>query len=194
MTWRRIHLAGLLAIVAAFMLAGSTLAHPATAAVDPDPRVDPPVVVSIPGSTAPLCLGHRVTLNVPPGGLDYYPPPGPEVIRGTSGYDQIHAGDDDDVICGEGGADTIWGNGGVDIIDGGTEGDSLYGGHDNDTLTGGEGDDTLAGDEEDDTLWGQGGGDTLHCGTGYDTADGGIGAPRDYWAPFHSCENRSNVP
>jgi Ca2+-binding RTX toxin-like protein len=109
---------------------------------------------------------------------------GPEVIVGTGGADEIHAGDNDNLIYGYGGDDTIFANGsadevrggsGYDYIKGGGGGDTLFAGPDGGSLWGDDGNDTLYAGDDGASLWGGANNDTLRGGEGRDTLYGDDG-------------------
>jgi hypothetical protein len=187
-----------LAVGASVLLVGATASPRALASEDPIPPVPsdtrPPPCFLL-GQDCGSCHGYTGTVNVPPGGANFYAPPGDQVIIGTAGGDRIFAEDDDDVICGGGGIDVIYGGAGDDYIYGDGEGDQIYGDEDDDWLFGGSGPDVLSGDDDDDVLYGEGAVDGLGCGSGYDTADGGAGAAVDFILPNSGiCENITAVP
>lgn len=95
--------------------------------------------------------------------LDSATPPGPssyEVIRGTSG---------DNDLFGGAGIDRIIARNGADLVDGGTGDDRLFGQSGNDVLLGRRGDDKLFGGAAADTLDGGTGNDILFGEGGPDT-------------------------
>ena len=84
------------------------------------------------------------------------------IIDGGAGWDELHGGDNIDIIFGGTGEDFIYGN---------ASADSIYGGDGHDTLFGGAGDDYIEGGEGNDWLQGDGGADILIGGLGDDTYD-----------------------
>jgi Ca2+-binding RTX toxin-like protein len=95
---------------------------------------------------------------------------------GFGGDDEIHGGDDDDMILGGTGDDTVHGEGGDDIILGGKGFDDLHGGDDSDTMFGGDQADTMAGDAGDDVMSGGRGNDFMHGNEDDDVMKGDSGA------------------
>ncbi|GAB6041680.1 hypothetical protein JCM17961_23550 [Endothiovibrio diazotrophicus] len=94
---------------------------------------------------------------------------------GSSGADQLVAGENDSVLLGGAGEDTVTGNEGDNLLYGGEGDDALSGAGGNDYLFGGAGNDSLAGVRGDNHLYGGFGDDTLTGGTGNDILDGGEG-------------------
>jgi Tol biopolymer transport system component len=105
----------------------------------------------------------------------------------------LHAGGDDDLICGTVGPDLIFAGGGNDRVFGGDGRNVIHGGPDDDEIQGGGGtdivygdsgrdrihgsnrDDVLVGGSGPDLLWGDTGGDFLKGGPGADRFFGGYG-------------------
>lgn len=98
-----------------------------------------------------------------------------DLLVGTDGADQFHAGNGQDLIFGNGGADSLYGDGGNDTIFGGAQNDWIDGGAHDDTLHGDDGDDHLFGDTGNDRLFGGAGNDKLDGGAGVDVMTGGAG-------------------
>jgi serralysin len=120
-------------------------------------------------------------------------------LAGTTGNDEIRAGDFADTISGMAGQDSLYGGGGADEVYGGGGNDWMYGGNGNDRLfvfdgysflAGGTGNDILEsvsamgqemrGQTGVDTLIGGSGDDVLYGGTGADVLTGGGGLD-DFW-------------
>ena len=117
-----------------------------------------------------------------------------DIFAGTTGAEEIRAGDGDDVVRGRGGADEIYGEGGHDQLIGtddaeyfdGGEGDErvrakggddeAYGGNGADQMWLGSGNDYAEGNGDNDRLFGAGGDDEIHGGAGDDLVDGGRNA------------------
>lgn len=110
-------------------------------------------------------------------------------IGATRAYDdEIHTGDGNDVLLGNGGHDTLFAGAGDDTINAGTGHDSAFGGDGDDLINledgndyaeGGRGDDTVNAGAGDDVVYGDLKGDNLLSGTSDDMtsfsqyADGG---------------------
>lgn len=106
---------------------------------------------------------------------------------GGAGDDQIHGGDADDVLAGNGSSDELHGAGGGDVLLGGFGDDAAHGGvgHDevrtgagDDAGRGGPGDDQLLSGPGDDRASGGGGSDELFDDEGRDALHGGRGDDR----------------
>lgn len=95
---------------------------------------------------------------------------------GTLQFENIHAGDGNDNLRGNGLANHMVGGRGDDLIAGLQGNDTLSGGHGNDRLMGWAGDDLLLGGAGNDRLVGAIGNDTLNGGLGNDAMAGGAGA------------------
>ena len=159
--------------------AGTTIGSDGSGFLDQD---EPIARITIYVGEAPVfCAGHEVTVNLANGEV---PTEGDDVIRGTSGDDEIMALGGNDIICGLQGDDTIYGGAGFDLVLAAAGNDTLVGGAGNDTLVGGPGQDTimgqagndrLRGGDGADTIYGQGGGDLIRGGDGNDTIVGGFG-------------------
>jgi len=91
---------------------------------------------------------------------------GPDVIFAGAGNDRVFAGDGHNVIHAGPGDDEVQGGGGTDIVYGDSGRDRIHGNNGNDVLIGGSG---------PDLLWGDNGGDFLKGGPGVDRFFGGYG-------------------
>ena len=98
-----------------------------------------------------------------------------DVLVGTDGADQFHAGNGQDLIFGNGGMDSLYGEAGNDTIFGGAQNDWIDGGADADTLHGDDGDDHVFGGGGNDRMFGGAGNDKLNGGAGADVMTGGAG-------------------
>ena len=125
----------------------------------------------------PTCFGEPATI-VAVAGERTTGTPGPDVIVGTSGPDDIRGRGGDDLICGLGGPDIIRGNAGADLIAGGPGPDQVWGGRGADTINGGNGRDEIWGGGAGDTIAGNGGQDEVWGGAGSDVIDGGVAHDR----------------
>ncbi len=96
-------------------------------------------------------------------------------IVGMRGADRIHGLGGNDLLEGGAGDDLLSGGVGDDTLRGGAGADRLAGGPGRDLLQGGAGDDRLWGGPENDRLWGEAGDDLLLGGTGNDQIFGGPG-------------------
>lgn len=92
----------------------------------------------------------------------------------TAFVEEIHGGDDDDIIEADLGNDWIWGDDGYDGISGGGGDDRIAGGAGNDVIYGDAQDDHICGDGDADTIYGGAENDVLWGGLGADTMDGQI--------------------
>ena len=95
---------------------------------------------------------------------------------GSSGFEVIEGGNQDDWISGGGGTDLISALGGDDSLLGGTGADVISGGSGIDIVWGGDDDDVISGDDGNDTLLGEDGDDSIRDGRGNDSVSGGDGA------------------
>ncbi len=94
------------------------------------------------------------------------PTNGDDVIRGTSGSDNLLLRRGDDKAKGRGGDDVLKGQGGDDKLKGDAGDDDLHGDGGKDRLWGGAGDDALDGGKGNDRMWGGGGADVFHLSKG----------------------------
>ncbi len=154
-----------------------------TLADDPDPIPDPE-------ATTRDILGDRQIIDQDPG------TPGDQVafddlgniitdpniveareddLNGSTGNDNIVAGDMDDTVNANAGDDTIDGGAGDDVLEGDDGDDQLFGGAGNDELEGNDGDDYLDGGSGNDELEGDKGNDQLFGGAGNDELEGDEG-------------------
>src|SRR5262245_3547659 len=112
---------GLLVVFAAvFSMTLTTMPRNASAEVDFDDACDVPGVIQV-STTGPNAFKKT--------GTD-----GNDVIRGTSGNDQIFSKKGDDIICGMGGHDFIVTGDGDDTVYGGPGSDDIYTGNQDDTV------------------------------------------------------------
>jgi len=98
---------------------------------------------------------------------------GDDVIRGSSGDEELVGGAGNDFVDGGGGNDVLRGDEGDDAVAGGAGNDLVLGGAGNDTLDGEAGDDNVRGEDGSDVVSGGAGADTLSGGNdaGVDTLD-----------------------
>jgi len=94
-------------------------------------------------------------------------------VNGSSGADNVTAGNENDRLYGNDGNDVLKGAGSYDSIWGGAGADNIDGGEGNDLLNGGEGADIINGGAGDDVveIWNTDGavsGDTIYGGDGFD--------------------------
>ena len=95
-----------------------------------------------------------------------------ETIKGLKGDDHVHGQGGDDLVRGGKGSDVVEGNAGDDIVRGGRGNDFVFGGSGDDVLFGGKGNDLLNGGGGDELfeadLTGGAGNDIVNGGKGYD--------------------------
>ena len=108
-------------------------------------------------------------------------------IIGTSGEDEIYAGDGKDLIEGVGGNDQVFARSGDDEIHGGAGDSQISGGPGNDLIFGGDQGHNINGDEGDDIIFGGDGGGGISGGPGTDWLEGGDG--RDWFSIFTGITN-----
>ena len=100
---------------------------------------------------------------------------GNDRIEGWDGNDQLYGNQGDDILSGGDGADSLFGGQGNDIGFGGNGNDQLFGNVGNDILIGDAGDDLIWGGQGDDYLLGGEGQDSLWGNAGNDILNGGMG-------------------
>lgn len=114
---------------------------------------------------------------IPTWGLVTYGGSGSQIIIGTDGADEIHAGSGNDLVCsgfhqdlvyGDSGNDLLYSNIGRDEVHGGSGSDELRGGNEPDMLFGDSGNDIMRGAEKEDTCDGGTGVDTIGSCTAAD--------------------------
>ena len=93
-----------------------------------------------------------------------------ETIKGLKGNDHLHGQGGDDLVRGGKGSDVVEGNAGDDVVRGGRGNDYVFGGSGDDLLFGGKGNDLLNGGGGDELLKAH-----LTGGAGNDIVDGGKG-------------------
>ncbi len=151
---------GLLAVLAALVLALSVLAAPgAGAGHDYRERCAgrPATIVGTPGDDVLTGTPKRDVIVALAGN---------DVVESLGGNDVVCLGDGDDVLLLGAGNDRAYGGSGADTIDGGPGNDHLYGGADGDRMDGGPGNDRMFGGSGDDDLDGADGNDRLDGGPG----------------------------
>lgn len=137
-------------------------------------------------AAGPRCFGKKATqpTRTPP--HTTFGTGGNDVIIGTPGKDEIHAGNGNDLICGRGGKDQIDGGKGFDELSGGGQRDKLKAGTLDDPgtqrfadapgvnfLDGGSGDDVITGGDGNDEIDGDDGEDRIEAGDAGDLIEGG---------------------
>lgn len=100
---------------------------------------------------------------------------GNDLVDGGTGNDTLVGGTGDDELSGGAGFDSLYGEDGNDVLAGGADRDLLSGGNGNDAVQGLSGNDLLYGGDDNDRIWGGSGNDTIYGGSGDDFIRGGAG-------------------